>query len=163
MKKYLALVLALIMVLSMAACGGASSTPSTPNTPSTNDQPGTDAPSTNAGEPYTVKLSMATLMVVPSLEATQKVEDDINAYLKNTLGITEYVLDLTIVNIADYFTTIPMELAGGQGPDLVMMLDTMPSYVDSGYVIPLDQYLDNELKGTVEKIGNILNNGKING
>ena len=163
MKKYLALVLALIMVLSMAACGGSGATTTTPTTPSTNDQPGTTAPSTNAGEPYTVKLSMATLMVVPSLEATQKVEDDINAYLKNTLGITEYVLDLTIVNIADYFTTIPMELAGGQGPDLVMMLDTMPSYVDSGYVIPLDQYLDNELKGTVELIGNILNNGKING
>ncbi|MBQ1251035.1 MAG: extracellular solute-binding protein, partial [Clostridia bacterium] len=56
-----------------------------------------------------------------------------------------------------------MELAAGQGPDLVMMLDTMPTYVDNGYVIPLDPYMDNELKETADLIGPILNSGKING
>ena len=146
MKKILALILALVMVMGLAACGSK-----------------TDGDKKGSGDPYHVKLSMATLMTVPSLDATKKVEDDINAYLKDKLGITDFVLDLTIISIADYFTTVPMELAAKQGPDLVMLFDSMPSYVDSGYIVPLDPYLDNELKGTVDLIGNLLENGKIDG
>ena len=75
-----------------------------------------------------IKLEMATLMTVPSLEATKNVENVINDYLANTLGITDYVLDLTIIPIADLFTVVPMELAGGSGPDLVMLFDNMPAF-----------------------------------
>ena len=47
MKKYIALLLALVMVLSMAACGGAPATPDTPSTPATPDAPATpDTPAT---------------------------------------------------------------------------------------------------------------------
>lgn len=42
MKKFLALLLAMVMVFALAACGS-SNTPNTPNTPSTSD-PGTNAP-----------------------------------------------------------------------------------------------------------------------
>ncbi len=53
MKKIVALLLALMMVMSLAACGGTPATtpdaPSTPSTPSTPDAPATpDAPSTDA-------------------------------------------------------------------------------------------------------------------
>ena len=157
MKKILALILALAMVLSMAACGG-SSAPEASKTP--------DAPAANGGaasaDVYTVKFALITLMTVPNLEAIQVVEDEVNRYLAES-GETRYVLDLSVVNIADYFTNIPMELAAGQGPDLIMMLDTMPTYVDNGYVVPLDPYMDNELKETADLIGPILNSGKING
>lgn len=167
MKRFPALVLALVMVLALAACGG-SGTPSNgadANTDgssagSTSEPGDTPAPS---GEVTHLKLELATLMTVPSVEATKTVENVINDYLKNTLGETEYVLDLSILPIADLFTTVPMELAGGAGPDLVMMFDNMPSFVDQGFLIPLDPYMDNELKPTADKIGNILNNGKING
>ena len=156
MKKLLALILALAMVLSMAACGGS-------NAPEATKAP--DAPVAEGGESnnvYTVKFALITLMTVPNLDAIQVVEDEINRYLKES-GETRYVLDLSVVNIADYFTNIPMELAAGQGPDLIMMLDTMPTYVDNGYVIPLDPYMDTELKETKDLIGPILNSGKING
>lgn len=139
MKRFLALALALVMVLSLGAF------------------------SAKADDVTHVKLEMATLMTVPSLEATKNVENVINDYLANTLGVTDYVLDLTIVPIADLFSIVPMELAGGSGPDLVMMFDNMPSFVDQGYLIPLDPFMDNELAPTAEKIGNIMNNGKING
>ena len=160
MKKLIALALALVMVLSLAACGGSSA-------PAAETQK-TDAPAANTGsetpkEVYHVKLEMASLMTVPNLEATKVVENAVNDYLRNTLGETEYVVDLTIVNIADFLTNIPMELAGGQGPDLVMMLGNMPTFVDNGYLLPLDAYLENELKPTADLIGNIMNNGKING
>lgn len=156
MKKLLAFALALVMVFGLVACGGNSdSKPSSTDTNSNN--------AVSSGEVSHIKLELITLMTVPSAEATKTVEDVVNNYLKNTLGETEYVLDLTVISVADCFTTIPMELAGGSGPDLVMMLGTMGNYVDNGYLIPLDPYLDNELKPTADKIGNIMNNGKING
>lgn len=161
MKRFLALALALVMVLALAACGGGNSSSTPSGTDNNASNPGnTAAPS---GEVTHIKLEMATLMTVPSVEATKTVENVINDYLQNTLGETGYVLDLTIIPIADLFTTVPMELAGGAGPDLVMLFDNMPSFVDQGYLIPLDPYMDNELKPTADKIGNIMNNGKING
>lgn len=159
MKKILALVLALAMILSLAACGAAPEAPKA-DAPAA-DAPAADAPAAST-DVYTVKFALITLMTVPNLDAIQVVEDEVNRYLKES-GETRYVLDLSVVNIADYFTNIPMELAAGQGPDLIMMLDTMPTYVDNGYVIPLDPYMDNELKETADLIGPILNSGKING
>lgn len=161
MKKILALVLALVMVLSMAACGSTAA-PETTKAPDAGSKTDAPADSGTADEVYTVKFALITLMTVPNLDAIQVVEDEVNRYLAES-GETRYVLDLSVVNIADYFTNIPMELAAGQGPDLIMMLDTMPTYVDNGYVIPLDPYMDNELKETAELIGPILNSGKING
>ena len=159
MKKILALILALVMVLGMVACGG-----STTTAPESGNK--TEAPAADGGaasnDVYTVKFALITLMTVPNLDAIQVVEDEVNRYLAES-GETRYVLDLSVVNIADYFTNIPMELAAGQGPDLIMMLDTMPTYVDNGYVIPLDPYMDTELKETADLIGPILNSGKING
>ena len=34
---------------------------------------------------------------------------------------------------------------------------------ENGYIIPLDKYLDKELKPTVDLIGNIIGSGKVNG
>lgn len=161
MKKVLALLLALVMVFALCACGSSDSEQAGTQAASTGDKADTTAASSS--EPYHVKLEMATLMTVPNLEATQNVEDEVNKYLKETLGITDFDLDLSIISISDYFTTIPMELAANQGPDLVMLFETMPTFVDNGYIIPLDPYLDNELKPTVELLGNIMNNGKLNG
>ena len=158
MKKILALILVLVMVMGMVACGG--STTTAPQTGNKTEAPAADGAASN--DVYTVKFALITLMTVPNLDAIQVVEDEVNRYLAES-GETRYVLDLSVVNIADYFTNIPMELAAGQGPDLIMMLDTMPTYVDNGYVIPLDPYMDTELKETADLIGPILNSGKING
>lgn len=112
MKRILALALTLVMLFSLAACGG-DNTPA-PDTAvpdatapevGTPDASGSETPS---GEATHIKLELATLMTVPSVEATKTVENVINDYLKNTLGETEYVLDLSILPIADLFTTVPM-------------------------------------------------------
>ena len=164
MKKFLALFLALVMVLSMAACGG-SKAPAETKAPAADSGNKTDAPAATeaaSDEVYTVKFALITLAVVPNLDAIQVVEDEVNRHLAES-GETRYVLDLSVVNISDYFTNIPMELAAGQGPDLVMMLGTMPTYVDNGYIVPLDPYMDTELKETADLIGPIMNSGKING
>lgn len=165
MKKALALLLALVMVLALCACGGSggAQTASGGGSTSGGGASTSGGGSTSGGaEPYHVKLELCSLSTVPSLEATKSVEDVINDYIKNTLKTDEFVLDLSVINISDFFTTIPMELAAGEGPDLVMCFD-LAGYVSNGYIIPLDPYLDNELKPTVDLIGNIINSGKLNG
>ncbi len=115
-------------------------------------------------EPYVLKLNMSTLFIVPANEAVQTVEDEINRYLKEELGETDYVLDLTITSIGDYLQNIPMELSspGDDSPDLIQVF-TLAQFVDSGYLVNLDPYLDNELKGAVELIGNVIGSGKLAG
>ena len=155
MKRVLAMILVLVMVFGLVACGGK-------NDASNSGNNGNQGGQTAEEGVYTVKFALITLAIVPNLEAIQAVEDEINRHLAES-GETRYVLDLSVVGIQDYFTNIPMELAAGQQHDLIMMLGTMPDYVDSGYVVPLDDYLDTELKETVELIGPILNGGKIAG
>ena len=145
MKKLLVLLCSAFLVLSAPA--GCSSKPA-----ETKDQPSE------------ITLDMSTLFIVPSLEATKTVEDAINDYLKNELHEEGYVIRLKITAIGDYFQKIPMELASGgdEAPDLVQVF-SMADWVNQGYIIPLDDYLDNELKPTVDLIGNIIGSGKMAG
>ena len=38
-----------------------------------------------------------------------------------------------------------------------MVIGTLPTFVGNGYLKPLDEFMDNELKPTVDLIGNIMN------
>ncbi len=144
MKKFNAILLSLLLAVSMVGCGS--------------------KPKEETHEPSVITLDMSTLFIVPSLDATQKVEDVINDYLKNTLHEEGYKIHLVITAIGDYFQKIPMELASGgdESPDLVQVF-SMADWVNQGYIIPLDDYLDNELKPTVDLIGNIIGSGKMSG
>ena len=119
---------------------------------------------TDSGEPSVIRLDMSTLFIVPNNEAVQAVEDVINDYLKNTLHEEGYVLDLTITSIGDYLQKIPMELASGADDtaDIVQVFN-MAQWVENGYLQNLDPYLDNELKETMELIGNVAGSGKLAG
>lgn len=145
MKKLFVLLLAVLMLLGpLSGC-----------TPKDNS---------GSNEPSVITLEMSTLFIVPSLEATQKVEDTINDYLKNTLHEEGYKIHLKITAISDYFQAVPMELSsGGEGaPDLVQVF-SMADWVNQGFILPLDDYLDKELKPTVDMIGNIIGSGKMSG
>ncbi len=146
MKKLLVILVTLLMMFSVTACssGGGGNADS-------------DAPSV-------ITIDMSTLFIVPALEATQKVEDQINDYLLNTLGETDYKIKLRITAIGDYLTSIPMELAGGgEGSvDIVQVFD-VAGWSDNGYIIPLDPYLENELKPTYDMIKPIMGNGRVGG
>ena len=143
MKKFVKLFLAAFIAFSMVACSGSS------------DDKGSDGPAK-------LKFALSTLMVVPSLDATKNVENAINAYLKDQ-GETDYEIELEIISIADYFTTVPMALSGKEGaPDIVQVF-SLADFVSQGYIVPLTQYMDKELKGTKELIGNVMGSGKISG
>ena len=144
-QRILALLLSLVLVLTcIPGCG--------------------EKKSGSNGEPSVITLDMSTLFIVPSLEATQKVEDVINDYLKNTLKEDGYKIHLKITSIGDYLQKIPMELASGgeDTPDIVQVF-SLADWANQGYIIPLDDYTDKELKPTLDKIGNIVGSGKMSG
>ena len=136
MKKLIVLLLTVLMLFSVTACGG--------------KEEG------NTGEVPTITLDMSTLFIVPSLEATQKVEDQLNDYLLNTLH-EDFKVHLVITAIGDYFQKIPMELASGgeDAPDVVQVF-SVSDWANQGYILPLDEYLDKELKPTYDMIKPIM-------
>lgn len=149
MKKILSIILVLAMVLSLAACGGGGSTAT--------EAPKADAPAADAGktdapatadEPYAVQLLLPTMMAIPAEEDVKRVEEEINNYMKDTLGITEYKLELVMGSLFDYTTTINMQLAGGQKMDLIFT-GPLNTAVANGYLVDLTPYLDKELAGAV--------------
>lgn len=151
MKKILSIILVLAMVLSLAACGGggsdATEAPKTNNDAPAADSGKNDAPAT-ADEPYAVQLLLPTMMAIPSEENVQVVEDAINDYILNTLGITEYKMDLVLGSLFDYTTTVNMQLAGGQKMDLIFT-GPLNTAVANGYLVDLTPYLEKELAGAV--------------
>ena len=149
----------MVLMFSLVSCGG--STPAPSGGESGNEPSG--GGDTTPTELSTITLDMSTLFIVPALEATQKVEDQLNDYLLNTLH-ESFKVHLIITAIGDYFQKIPMELASGgdEAPDVVQVF-SMADWVNQGYIIPLDPYLDNELKPTLDLIGNIVGSGKMSG
>lgn len=143
MKKLFIALISVLMVLSLVGC-------------KEKEQP--------EGEVKVVNFEISTLFIVPPLEATQKVEDEMNRYLKEDLGETGYKIHLKVTSIGDYLTAVPMELAGGgeDCPDVYQVF-TMASDVENGYCIALDDYLGKELKGTTELIGSVIGSGKMDG
>lgn len=147
-KKLIALLLALVMVFALAACGSSSDdTPKDSAKPQDSSQPNNN-PGSNTGEPYAVQLHLPTMQAIPAQEEIKRVEDAINDHIKNDLGITEFKLDLRFLSLFDYTTTTGMDLASGGRYDI---LYTGPLYtaVTNGYLVDLTDMLDKELTGAV--------------
>ena len=126
MKKLLTILVTLLMLFSVTACSS-----------------GNGGGQQEADEPSVITIDMSTLFIVPALEATQKVEDQINDYLLNTLGEKDYKIKLRITAIVQVFD--------------------VANWSDNGYIIPLDPYLENELKPTYDMIKPIMGSGRVGG
>ena len=80
MKKLLALLLALVMVLGLAACGISTTTPTAaPDNAPAADNAETAAPAAAELEPVTLKIWFHGSTVTP--DASEKVMESVNAYL----------------------------------------------------------------------------------
>ena len=152
MKKYLALLLAAIMVLSMfAACG----TPNNPDTTAGNDTPdttaGNDTPDIQGGdEPVDYvqapDLSGQTIRIMT--DESGWTTEGYAAVLPKFKQIEE-LTGCTIVwetITADYGTVLQTRIAGdpAECPDIVMLTDhkAPASYIEDGWVVPLSEYFD---------------------
>ena len=148
MKKFLALVLAMIMVLSLVACGGGNDTPANNDTPAQTDTDtpadnNTDTPAAPAAsdlEPVTLSIWFDGSTVTPDASATVMAE--LNAYLQDKINVT---LEPIWGTWADFDQATVTSLAAGDDVDIYFTCnwsgDEYNKYARDGYWVKLDDLL----------------------
>lgn len=162
-KKQLTVLLSLATAFSLAACGAPAATAGDSSGSGQSASEAT-ASAASSNDVYEIKMVMPYILTAPGEEAVQKTEDTINDYLLNTLGITDYKLDLTVLTWTDSNTIVPMDLAAQEKMDIISVgSNNIANYVSNGYLTPLDDYLDNELKEAAEIVKDFMICYKLNG
>ena len=147
-KRVLAMLLAVVMTVSLAACGGGNSssgetkapdqtkekTTQAPEGETTAGNDGTQATAGNDGEIYNIVMTIATLGAEPS--GLADVEKAINDIVGPAIGVN---VTLYPIFISDLNSQINLMITSGDKLDLILnFLGTMPSLVDKGALLPLD-------------------------
>ncbi|MBD5155882.1 MAG: ABC transporter substrate-binding protein [Oscillibacter sp.] len=149
MKKFLALVLAMIMVLGLVACGGGNTdAPANNDTPAQTDtntpaDNNTDTPAEPAAsdlEPVTLSIWFDGSTVTPDASATVMAE--LNAYLQDKINVT---LEPIWGTWADFDQATVTSLAAGDDVDIYFTCnwsgDEYNKYARDGYWVKLDDLL----------------------
>lgn len=168
MKKALSLLLALMMIMSLAACGSGDSPSS--NNPS-NNNPGTTntgAPEGNGGEgvinfdedPYEVSIQFVGLF-----EANNNIANVEAALNEITLEKINCTVDIVPVFIGDLPSTTSLGVAGGEKMDIVTvgLTSGITSMVSDDLLLPLDDLLAQRGQAALEVTKNVAEAQKING
>jgi len=130
MKKTLALVLALLMFASLAACGGGATPTPTPATTAPTPTPATDAPA--ATDTATPSAAPVTLTYVDW--NTQDFHDQMKAALAQALP--NITLQDQIIGGSDYSAQLNTMIAAGNAPDVfVCQLADYLNFARNGYLM----------------------------
>ena len=144
MKKVLALVLALVMILSLAACGGASQTetpkppvadtPATPDAPATPEAPATpNVPELKGPGNVTLKRLGQSTSFDPNTDIGAQILEEVTGYHAEYYKLPSENADEKLL----------MELAGGSDYDAVNVnVDQYRTLVAQGALQPLDDLLE---------------------
>lgn len=139
MKKLLAIVLALTMVLSLAACGGSAPAAETPKADApAAEAPKADAPAAEApaaAEPVTLTWALW------DQESTAYWNALAEAYMASHEGVTLDIIDL---GSTDYMTQLATQLAGGNSELDVVSIKDIPGYsnlINLGMLEPMNDNL----------------------
>lgn len=140
MKKLLAILLALAMVLSLAACGSSEETPTTTAAPANNEEPADTAAAT--ADPVTLTWGSWVFAEDSVNYIYQEMADlynETNEY--NTTISTDY-----FYSYADYLSTLLIDVAGGNGPDVAhIKAEWLPQLLALGVVRSLDGYISEDV------------------
>jgi len=116
MKKLLALLLAMVMVFGLVACGGAAEAPKAEEPKAEAPQaeaPKAEAPAEEKLDPVTLKIWFHGSTVTP--DASKKVLDELNVYLQEKIGVT---LEPIWGTWGDFDTATVTALTGGDDVDI---------------------------------------------
>ena len=155
-KKSLAILLAFVLVFSFAGCSSKKNdTKSDEMTPTgkaeTTSDNTTDTAAAESTEITTIKLSYPVIVVVPSPDGTKQVQESINSYLEQKGENVR--IELEPIDVSTYNDQMDMALAGGEGVDIYCPFTGLTTAIATNQVLPLNDYLDNELKDTVALMG----------
>ena len=135
MKKLIALLLALVMVLGLVACGSGEEAPATDAPAANNDTPATEAPAAS-DEEVAINVIAAQYGVNTADWWAGFVED----------FETEYPnIDLTVdvVSWNDIYTVVNTRIANGEAPD-ILNIDVFADYQADDLLLPAEDYISEE-------------------
>ncbi|MCF0230559.1 MAG: extracellular solute-binding protein, partial [Parasporobacterium sp.] len=168
MKKVISVLLAGVMALSLAACSGNKQADS--GSASKSAQAASEAKSEAAAQSSakaetseeSVELNVLMLHIIGSIEDSQKVEDEINAYIEPLINAT---VKFEWLDLGDYVDQINVKLASGDVIDVLPNFSMMmPAMYASESIMPLGDLVAQYGDGIVAALGeDYLNCGKING
>ena len=153
MKKYLSLLLALVMVLSLAACGAApaeEAAPAETEAVAENAAAETEAP-VEKGDPTTIRMWFHGSTVTP--DASAKVMEELNKYLVEKINVT---LEPIWGTWGDFDASVQTALAGSDDVDIYFTCNWSGNeynkYAKDGYWVKLDDMLPKVAPELVETI-----------
>ncbi|MBD5162358.1 MAG: extracellular solute-binding protein [Oscillibacter sp.] len=134
MKKALALLLALVMTLALAACGGNNDTPAPANnTPAKDDAPADPAPSGD-------KIDINVIAAQYGQNTTQWWADFQNEF---NAAYDNINLTVEVVSWNDIYTVVNTRISGQQAPD-ILNIDVFADYQADGLLLPAKDYVSDE-------------------
>jgi len=152
-KRLVSILLTFVLAFSLVGCAGKKdenkSNEVAPTVAAGTASDATTAPEST--EITTVKLSYPVIVVVPSADGTNQVEASINDYLEKKGENVRIELDP--IDISTYGDQMDMALASGEGVDIYCPFTGLTAAIATNQVLPLNDYLDNELKDTVALMG----------
>ncbi len=165
-KRVLSLLLALVTLFSLAACGPGESENPTDTTPASapggenSAQPSADEGWT--GETAHIIVTYNTLGTTPP--DLQKIQDAVNERTVKEIGVE---VEFRATSAYDAFALYPTWIATGERIDLMMpLLQDLRTYVDQGLVEPLDDLIAQNapyLSQLIEEGQPITSNNKVDG
>jgi multiple sugar transport system substrate-binding protein len=141
MKKYFSISLLVILMLILAACGGAETAPAETDSADTQpvEEPAAEEevaePEEVADEPITLTMTAWDIATTPYWQAV------VDAYEAQNPNVKVELLD---VSSAEYQDKVNIMLSGGDETDIITVKD-IPGYsamLTRGQIIPLNEYID---------------------
>ena len=166
MKKIIALLLALVMVFALVACGGDPVDTNSTNTGNNPPAPGPSGEPADTGvidfdeDPYEVSIQFVGLF-----EANTNIENVEAALNEITLEKINCTVDIVPVFIGELANTISLGVGGDEKLDIVTVGLTyaMTSAVADETILPLDELLAERGQGALDATAHIAEAQKVNG
>ena len=135
MKKFIALLLSLVMVLSLAACGGEKAPETT--------APQGDAPATQPAETQPAAAEKTTISVIAA-QYGQLTADWWVGFEADFEAANETIdLVVDVVSWNDIYTVVNTRLANNDAPD-ILNIDVFADYQAEGLLLPAEEYVSAE-------------------
>ena len=144
MKKIFALLLALAMVFSLAACGGSPA-------PAATEAPAAEAPAADAPEAPAASGDDIVLDVIICQYGNNTQDWFLGTGMNGTNFVDKFEsenpgikLNLEVVSWNDVYTVVDTRIASGQAPD-ILNIDVFANYANDGLLEPVSQWCPDEL------------------
>ncbi|EOS67704.1 ABC transporter substrate-binding protein [Oscillibacter sp. 1-3] len=133
MKRFLALLLALVMTMALAACGGKTDTPSTDNTPpAESNDPAPAAPAE--------KIPVNVIAAEYGQNTKQWWADFVEDFNKDNENID---LTVEVVSWNDIYTVVNTRISGNSAPD-ILNIDVFADYQADDLLLPAEEFVSPE-------------------